>query len=374
MTDLEMQSLHAIAEQAADWYLRVEEEGRVPLAEREAFVRWLRASPAHVEEFMRVGAMHRQVAALDVTGLPDIREALRDAEANVVDLEPVAEDARGRAISGGLRRHTWYWAAAASAAVVAVITGWLALTSGLQTWRDSPVAGEVYETALGEQRSVLLSDGSIVELNTRSVLRVRYSNTERRVALLDGEAVFDVTKDPDRPFRVDAGTTIVEAIGTRFNVYRQSELTVVTVVEGLVAVKRSDAAVASSLPAADDAARLPVFELASGDQVAIPAAGEIAMPTTVDADKAIAWTERRLVFDGDSLATVARELNRYNRDQLVIADATLAEQPISGVFDANDPATLLSFLETVGGLRVEPDPSASGWILYPSDDVSAGPP
>lgn len=372
MTDLETQSLHAIAEQAADWYLRVEEEGRVPLAEREAFVRWLRASPAHVEEFMRVGAMHRQVAALDIAALPDVREALRDAAANVVDLEPVAKDARGGAIPGGPRRRPWYWAVAASAAVVAVVTGWLALTPGLQTGRDSSVAGDLYETALGEQRSVLLSDGSIVELNTRSALRVMYSDAERRVALLAGEAVFDVTKDPDRPFRVDAGTTIVEAIGTRFNVYRQSEQTVVTVVEGLVAVKRSDVAVALPPPAAGDMARLPVFELASGDQVAIPVAGEIATPSAVDADKAIAWTERRLVFDGDSLATVARELNRYNREQLVIADAMLARQPISGVFDANDPATLLSFLETVGGFRVEPHPSMNGWILYPADDASVG--
>ncbi len=374
MTDLETQSLHAIAEQAADWYLRVEEEGGVPLAERQAFVRWLRASPAHVEEFMRVGAMHRQVAALDVTGLPDVRKALRDAAANVVPLESVAEEARGEAIPGGPRRYTWHWAAAASVAVVAVVAGWLVLTPGLQTGRDSPVAGDVYETALGEQRSVLLSDGSIVELNTRSVLRVMYSDSERQVALLAGEAVFDVTKDPDRPFRVDAGTTIVEAIGTRFNVYRQNEQTVVTVVEGLVAVKRSDATVASLPPAAGDTVRLPVFELAPGDQLAIPAAGEIATPTAVDADKAIAWTERRLVFDGDSLATVARELNRYNREQLVIADAALAEQPISGVFDANDPATLLSFLETVGGFRVEPHPSASGWILYPAGDAGAGPP
>lgn len=374
MTDLETQSLHAIAEQAADWYLRVEEEGGVPLAEREAFVRWLRASPAHVEEFMRVGAMHRQVAALDVTGLPNVREALRDAAANVVDLGSVAEDARGGAIPGSPRRHSWYWAAAASAAVVAVITGWLALTPGLQTGRDSSAAGDLYETALGEQRSVLLSDGSIVELNTQSVLRVMYSDAERRVALVAGEAVFDVTKDRDRPFRVDAGITIVEAIGTRFNVYRQDEQTVVTVVEGLVEVKRSDASVASPPPAAGDTARLPVFELAPGDQVAIPVAGKVATPTSVDADKAIAWTERRLVFDGDSLATVARELNRYNREQLVIADAVLAEQPISGVFNANDPATLLSFLETVGGLRVEPHPSESGWILYPADDASAGPP
>lgn len=374
MTDLETQSLHAIAEQAADWYLRVEEDGRVPLAERDAFVRWLRASPAHVEEFMRVGAVHRQVAALDVTDLPDVREALRDAAANVVNLESVAVRARGRAIPGGPRRHAWYWPAAASAAVVAVITGWLAWTLGLQTEHDSPAVRDLYETALGEQRSVLLSDGSIVELNTRSVLRVMYSDAERRVALLAGEAVFDVTEDPDRPFRVDAGTTIVEAIGTRFNVYRQGEQTIVTVVEGLVAVKPSEAATTSSFQsAAGDTATLPVFELAPGDQVAIPAAGEVAAPTAVDADKALAWTERRLVFDGDSLATVARELNRYNREQLVIADAVLAEQPISGVFDANDPATLLNFLETVGGFRVEPHPFLNGWILYPADDDSIVP-
>ena len=361
MTDAGIASLRAIAEQAAEWYLRMEEEGDATLAERQQFVAWLKASPAHIEEFMRVRAMHAQLAGIDADRLPDADELLRADESNVFALS--SEPIGGELQAAKKTRAPVYWAAAAS--IVAVL-----FAIGFATLRLASPPADLenrYMTALGEQRSILLSDGSVVELNTQSQLNVYYTDATRLVELVAGEAVFDVAKDSTRPFRVDAGTAIVEAVGTRFNVYRQNAQTVVTVVEGRVAVSQpKPSAKASGTQGPGAITELPVVELAPGNQVAVSAAGAISAPAAVDTRKATAWTERRLVFDGDTLATVARELNRYNRQQLTIADPALAQRTISGVFNANDPHTLFTFLEAVGGMRVETDPAGGGWTLYPA--------
>ncbi len=362
MNDSHTQGLRAIAEQAADWYLRIEEEGGVPLTVRQAFVHWLKASPTHIEEFMRVRATHAQLTGMDVSELPDVDALLQQARSNVIALTQAPGDSALHETRSP--RKSIPWATAASLLITALLLGLFAAMPP-DSINDEAVTGSFYETALGEQRSVLLSDGSVVELNTLSKLRVEFRDDARLVELVAGEAVFEVAKDPMRPFRVDAGAAFVKAVGTRFNVYRQSAQTIVTVVEGRVEVSRPPTVPTSpNSEAAGEIAQLPIVELVPGDQVAVTAGGLISAPAVVDTNKAIAWTDRRLVFDGDNLASVARELNRYNREQLVIADPELAEEPISGVFYANDPDTLFAFLEAVGGMRVETD--ANGWTLYPA--------
>ena len=366
MTDAGTASLRAIAEQAAEWYLRMEEEGDASPAEREQFVAWLKASPAHIEEFMRVRAMHAQLAGIDADGLPDAEQLLCADESNVVVL--TGELTGGELHAAKKTRTPVYWAVAASIVAVLFVIGF----TTLRLISPPPDLDNRYITALGEQRSILLGDGSVVELNTQSQLNVYYTDATRLVELVAGEAVFDVAKDPTRPFRVDAGTAIVEAVGTRFNVYRQNAQTVVTVVEGRVAVSQPQLSVnAPGTQEPGAIAELPVIELVPGNQVAVSAAGAISTPAAVDTRKATAWTERRLVFDGDTLATVARELNRYNRQQLTISDPVLAQQTISGVFNANDPHTLFAFLEAVGGMRVETNPADGGWTLYPAPSNSS---
>ena len=367
MTDAGTASLRAIAEQAAEWYLRMEEEGDAPLAERQQFVAWLKASPAHIEEFMRVRATHAQLAGIDADSLPDAEELLCADERNVVVL--TSELTGGELQAAKKTRTPVYWVAAASIAAVLFVIGFTTLRL------VSPPADldNRYTTALGEQRSILLSDGSVVELNTQSQLNVYYTDATRLVELVAGEAVFDVVEDPTRPFRVDAGTAIVEAVGTRFNVYRQNAQTVVTVVEGRVAISQPQPSLKASGALGPGAiAELPIVELAPGNQVAVPAVGAISAPAAVDTRKATAWTERRLVFDGDTLETVARELNRYNRQQLTISDPALAQRTISGVFNANDPQTLFAFLEAVGDMRVGTSPGDGGWTLYPAPSNSSG--
>lgn len=316
---------------------------------------------------MRVRATHAQLAGIDADSLPDAEELLCADERNVVVL--TSELTGGELQAAKKTRTPVYWVAAASIAAVLFVIGFTTLRL------VSPPADldNRYTTALGEQRSILLSDGSVVELNTQSQLNVYYTDATRLVELVAGEAVFDVVEDPTRPFRVDAGTAIVEAVGTRFNVYRQNAQTVVTVVEGRVAISQPQPSLKASGALGPGAiAELPIVELAPGNQVAVPAVGAISAPAAVDTRKATAWTERRLVFDGDTLETVARELNRYNRQQLTISDPALAQRTISGVFNANDPQTLFAFLEAVGDMRVGTSPGDGGWTLYPAPSNSSG--
>jgi transmembrane sensor len=193
-----------------------------------------------------------------------------------------------------------------------------------------------HTTELGEQRSIVLGDGSIVTLNTLSEATVRFDRSSRNVALITGEALFDVVSDPERPFVVETGTLSLNVIGTKFSVYRKKNSTRVAVVDGVVT------AVSSRSP----------------DQPLIVRAGEGAVATAqgvsltddqFDVQKAIAWTQRRLIFDGAPLAEVVAEFNRYNRTPLIVEDVALANRAITTVFNANDVSALVAFLE------LEPD-------------------
>src|SRR5690606_14686343 len=117
----------------------------------------------------------------------------------------------------------------AAAASVVILAGALLLVF-------VPTRPQVYSTGIGEQRTVKLADGSIVHLNTDSSLRVEYSPATREVHLVEGEALFVVAKEPARPFRVEAGQTTVQALGTQFNVYRRAGGIEVSVIEGAVRV------------------------------------------------------------------------------------------------------------------------------------------
>ena len=329
-----------VSEQAAEWLVALDDGGLDAAAKRE-FLAWLKQSPDHIREFLQLTALHVELAQnpeLNQT----IEELVAAANADVVDLDsgnkPKIEPSPKRN-----PRRTWQ-------AVAAVL---LSVTLAGGYWLTQEVASDfegpsTYQTALGEQRSIALDDGSVIVLNTLSNVRVHYTNNQRRVALLAGEVLFDVTKDPDRPFVVDAGSMQLEVLGTRFNVYRQTEETVLTVVEGEVAVLNADQTGAvATLPD-------PPITARAGQQVIIEnASGAVTQEEIPEASPAIAWTERKLVFNAVPLIEVAEEFNRYNRRPLTISGGTLANRPITGVFNAHDADLLAAFLANQPGIVVE---------------------
>lgn len=194
-------------------------------------------------------------------------------------------------------------------------------------------AGPAYETGVGEQRLVVLDDGSRIRLNTDSAVRVRYRPGERQVALERGQAFFEAAPDPSRPFVVAADGVRVTALGTRFDVRRAGESVQVTLVEGRVAVSLAGRAASAQLA--------PNQKL-----TATPAA--LSAPRPADAAEAAGWTTGRLTFRNVPLRTAVAEVNRYSERKLRLeAPPAVAEAPVSGVFDVGDVAAFTAAVEAI---------------------------
>jgi transmembrane sensor len=323
-----------IREAAAEWLVRLNDE-RAGSIEQSEFIAWLQRSPEHVREYLRAEKAWLEMGAAARVDSMAVSELLREPATNVIALAPapgsatpVAPIGRPRALSS--RRML----------LGGVAAGVVALVAGVTPWVASQLGADVYATGIGEQRRIVLADGSTVELNTHSRIRVRLTEAARELQLLDGEAFFDVAHDATRPFRVLSGAVVVRAIGTQFNVYRQADRTVVTVIEGRVAVTSDEL---NSAPEA--------VELGAGD--AMQASGSAVLEAVpVDPAKATAWRARRLIFENATLAEAIAQFNRYNTQQLVIEDAALAAERIDGVFEADNPRALTNFLTRRGDVEL----------------------
>jgi transmembrane sensor len=197
----------------------------------------------------------------------------------------------------------------------------------------------VYSTAHAEQRSWRMPDGSSVHLNSGSEIKVRFTDRRREVELIRGQALFQVAKDPQRPFWVHAGNAVVKAVGTEFDVYHQSQRTLVSVVEGRVAVSRGqDASVA---------------QLNAGEQASVTVDSTVVSQRATDVRKTVAWLQRQVIFDHDPLGSAIEEFNRYAELQIRIEDPALRAVEISGIFSAYDADAFLRFLERQPEMRLE---------------------
>jgi transmembrane sensor len=210
---------------------------------------------------------------------------------------------------------------------------------------------QTYSTRVGEHQFITLRDGSMLNLNSRSRVRVHYAARERSVDLLEGQALFSVAKDPSRPFVVYSGGTQVKAVGTEFDVYRKASGTVVTVIEGRVAVVAAPEAPVSRQQQGATSHVPATQMLSAGEQLTVqPNVAPRLM--TVDVSNAVNWTQGRLVFASTPLQEVVEEFNRYNDQQIAIADATLEPFEIDGVFSSTDATALIQFLRSRQDIEV----------------------
>jgi transmembrane sensor len=335
-----------IIDEAAQWFVEFS-CGDDDRNARRAFDAWLRKSPEHVRAYLEMFPLWQDASKVDAAQATsaDALIELARAGGNVVPLERRID--RVRPVKQGRP-----WLIAAAAALLVFVIGafvWLQATRGM-----------TYETGVGEQRAISLPDGSIVEINARSRVRVRYAEARRDVILLEGQALFKVEKDAARPFVVYSGDTRIRAVGTQFDVDRSRRGTVVTVLEGRVAVIAD--------PTQDVSTTLtPVLEPASGTFVSAgeqTIVRESARPRAlpVNVEDATAWRERRLVFSGTPLTVVAEQFNRYNERRLLVRDTRLDRFLVSGTFSSTDPASLVRFLRAQLDLRVEE--SASGIEIF----------
>jgi len=269
--------------------------------DQSALDRWLKADPRHVGAYAKAEAV---LAQLDRVGA-----AAPDALRMTVFSPPNGSV---------LRRRTM---------LVGSVAAGLAVTAGGAVWLTRLLGQESYSTRVGETREIVLSDGSMVTLNTDSRIVVHYGKARREIQLLQGEALFDVAKNKKRPFVVMAGDTQVRAVGTSFTVKLLPEQPVqVLVREGVVEIKRPQ------VPQAP-----PVRLVANTLALAPPQApiSTEAVPR-IQVTRDLAWREGRIAFDNETLANAAREFGRYS-DIQVRVPPELENQTITGLFVSNDP-------------------------------------
>ena len=335
------------AQGAAYWLATLSDESCSD-AERQQFSEWLRASTRNVEEFLRLSTLTRAASAHSELWPERAVESLiaeAQASANVATLE--SRRAGGDATR---MRRALPWLMAASIAFVAIGGVFVASGARWQSWFD-----HTYQTAVGEQRSITLEDGSVVQLNTHSQLRTRFSRSLRAVELMDGEAIFRVAKDAQRPFRVRTGAMDIVAVGTAFNVNADDTRTIVTVLEGRV---RVDSRVA--IPSAGGVQSAPIV-LDIGQQLIVAPAQPVVRVSLPDTEKVTSWTQRRLILEETSIADAAAEFARYSPRQIRVVDPAIAARKVTGVFDAADPASLIEFLRADETVAVTID--GDDWIV-----------
>ncbi len=262
---------------------------------------WLESDPRHLGAYAKAEAVLAQLDRIGAAG-PD---ALRTMDAPA-------------SIGSAFKRRT---------VLAGGLAAGLAVTAGGAFWLRRLLAQESYATRIGETKEIVLSDGSMVTLNTDSKVLVHYDKTRRQIQLLQGEALFDVAKNKKRPFVVMAGDTQVRAVGTSFTVKLLPQQPVqVLVREGVVEIKRP------RIPQA------PPVRLAANTLAVAPPEAPISIEPVphLQVTRDLAWREGRLAFDNETLANAAREFERYSDVQIRLAPE-LENQTITGLFVSNDP-------------------------------------
>jgi len=322
-------------EEASAWIARLDRG--LTADERRALDEWLAADSSHSAALVGLAGLWDRADVLGELAelFPLEQQALAKPRAMRFALGACAAALVGAAVVVALN----YVAAPVESSAPAVVAIPDAQPTGAEPPTAAPpvqaVAQQVYETAVGEQSTVRLSDGSIVTLNTDSSIEVRYDDAQRGVLLKRGEVYFEVAHDTDRPFRVSAGDRLLEAVGTAFNVRLGPANDVrMMVTEGKVSVAPRVSA-ALQQPSAAPA-------IVAAGNLAVMQEGPIVVQglDATEIEVQLSWQRGMLVFDGEPLESVLLEIGRYTT--VVFApDDSIRNVRVGGYFRAGDIDGLL---------------------------------
>ncbi len=333
-----------IGDQAAGWHARIGHG--LSIAQRQAFEAWI-ADPLNAREFRAQRALLDGVMELKGRPCADVLSSIVDAKPSFPWLPTLqAWHASGR---------LWASGAATAVAALTVVLGWSVL-------RSEGYVAQTYHTATGEVRSIVLPDGSVVGLNTQTVLEWVGSPTDRRVRLIRGEAYFQVVHDPSRPFRILLAHSQVQVLGTQFDVYQMANGDVrVSVISGTVAVE-----------ALDNGQGVPSWSrrLTAGQQIEYSPVGLVADIHSIVAPKVIRWRVGMLETEGEPLKDFVSDISRYTTERIVIADPRAAVQEVGGAFSVRNIDDTLDRLSRIAPVTVRHE---RGEVILGYRPAPAGP-
>ncbi len=333
MTDPKIISLpdvEALEREAADWFVRFDGED-ASTEDRAAFQAWIGKSRQHKDAFERMSAFWEGAGALDE--LKDL--AVADDMPGLIRVNRQAKR------SAGVRRVMVGAIAASLVAVVGIVIATM----------DRDYDGR-YATAIGEQETVNLPDGSTIILNTNSAFEVAFKGGARRITMSKGEAFFDVAHDPNKPFSVATDKGVVTAVGTAFSVRVHDDKIDVLVTEGrvaLAAVQNNDAAAPEQ-----SAQSAQITEISAGQSIEfsqVPKAIEIVEESA--AEKTLDWQDGIISFNGETLEEVIADLNRYTDMRIEITDEELRHQQIVAYYRVGEIEPMFDALNLMANVEVE---------------------
>jgi transmembrane sensor len=360
-------NLALIEEEACEWIVKFEGDVPPSKSDIEEFQRWITQSANHKAALLRLAGTWNDMDVLSGLSVPlgyrrpsifsEIRKWIIYPLQSIIICSVLLVKTLKN-----MPRHT-------------VILPILALlfTLGISTSyfdTQDTFQNNVYVTSLGEHSFHTLEDGSVLWLNTNTQVEVSYSESKRRINLLQGQAHFEVKPDPERPFEVYAGNQMVKAVGTAFSVYRLDDRIEVMVTEGKV-----DLSIAQNTLLITPEHELDSDDALHTSDVAVPqvtkvltslVAGQSAViPTTSSEPEAaitelengeqmrkLSWLEGKLVFAGESLDEVVREVSRHTPMYIEVSDPNLRNLRIGGQFQAGETDALFDVLESGFGIKI----------------------
>ena len=330
-----------IEEQAADWLVRLDSEQPPSQSELAALKQWMNRSPAHKEQLRRLTQYWQRANVLTELSFP-------------LPGTQRPKSVIGRFTESLITNLNQSWQGIAAISSVLVIS----LSILIFNPSNNGVSGNgVYETRIGEQNTITLSDGSVIQLNTHSKLQVNYIDHQRNVVLISGEAHFEVAKDSSRPFAVKAGEGMVRAVGTAFSVRLNQQAVKVIVNEGKVALASNltlqpnpDTNTNTTMQIAQQ--QVDRGYLVQGQSVEFEPQADTDIASKIqqlkdrEIEQQLSWRKGLLLFTGQSLREVVAEVNRYTTVTIEIVDNDVANISIGGQFRVGETEAMLKVLET----------------------------
>ncbi|MBL8501441.1 MAG: FecR domain-containing protein [Nitrosomonas sp.] len=293
-----------LLKQALEWFFLLQSESCTD-ENRQQFNRWYHKNEANQAAYAHAERLWSDLNQLkEKTDIPGLKQARR------------TRSRRSSARALGL---------AAFILIASVLTsiGWMEYSAETVT----------YATRKGERRTVALSDGSSIDLNTATRLQVKISLLQRKITLDAGEAIFDVHHEWLRSFKVQAGNLTIHDIGTRFNVRLHNNAVSVAVLQGAVEINGE--------------------RMDEGYQRNYQAGKSLSHMQPIDVEHIEAWKHGRLIFRQSPLNEVVTELERYHSVRFLFADPVIAHETMSGTFDTNDLDLFLTSVEKILPVKVK---------------------
>ena len=313
-------------DQACAWIARLRSDAATAADQRE-FTRWLNRSAQNRHAFDAMTELWGDLGALAHMPIDELYP----------ESQPAARPLKKADVSPANSWNFTQWLLGGGLVATCLV---IALWIGNQQLGVGTFDEQIFTTRVGETRSVVLSDGSRVQLNTNTELRVDYRRQERRTQLLRGEAYFDVALQAARPFTVIAGRANIRVLGTKFNVERNPDSIRVSVTGGAVAVSETQSA---------RGLRPEAVKLTQNQKVSIAGSG-LSEVTRTSAEEALDWTHGVLVFEQTPLAEALEELNRYLKVPAAAAPS-VRDRKLSGTFELSDLDNTLKAITTALSLQ-----------------------